>query len=177
MDTAIDDLRYPIGRFVVVPATPDLRRAAIADIASLPQKIRAAVANLTDGQLDTRYRPDGWTVRQLVHHVADSHMNGFARVKLALTEDRPTIKPYDENAWSTLADMRLPIEISLDILDGVHRRWTEVYAGMSPGDYAKTFVHPEHGKIFTLDDHLQNYSWHSRHHVAHITALRTREGW
>jgi len=177
LDTTTDDLRYPVGQFVAVPTTPDVRRNAIADIAALPQKIRAAVSSLTDRQLDTPYRPGGWTVRQLVHHVADSHMNGFIRVRLALTEPHPTIKPYDENAWSTLPDMRLPIDVSLGILDGLHRRWAELYAPMSDAEFARTFVHPAHGQTFTLDEHLQNYAWHSRHHVAHITALRAREGW
>jgi hypothetical protein len=171
------DLRYPVGPFTPVAGTPDVRRAAIAEIAALPAAIRAAVSGLDDWQLDTPYRPGGWTVRQLVHHVADSHMNGLIRLKLALTETHTTIKPYDENAWATLADARLPIGLSLGILDGVHERWAYVYTGMTDADYARTFVHPEHGKVFTIDWHTQMYGWHSRHHVAHITALRAREGW
>ena len=137
-DLTTDDLRYPLGRFTTVPSSAARRAADIADIAALPHEIRAAVAGLDDRQLDTPYRPGGWTVRQLVHHVADSHMNGFVRVKLALTEDHPTIKPYDENAWALLADTRLPIELSLNLLDGLHRRWVEVYAGMSDADYGRT---------------------------------------
>jgi len=171
------DLRYPVGPFTPVAPSASRRAADIADIAALPEKIRAAVAGLDDRQLDTRYRPGGWSVRQVVHHVADSHMNGFIRVKLALTEEHPTIKPYDENAWALLADARLPIEFSLTLLDGLHRRWAEVIAAMSPAHFGRTFVHPEHGRVFTLDEHTQNYGWHSRHHVAHITALRTRQGW
>ena len=174
----IDDLRYPIGPFEPVnPATPELRAAAIADIATLPGQIRAAVAGLTDAQLDTPYRDGGWTVRQLVHHVADSHINGFVRVKLALTEAHPTIKPYDENLWAMLPDARLPIGVSLSLLEAVHARWTVVYQAMSPADFGRTFFHPESGITFTLDRHVQDYSWHGRHHVAHITELRRRRGW
>jgi hypothetical protein len=116
-------------------------------------------------------------VRQVVHHVADSHMNGFIRVKLALTEDTPTIKPYDENAWATLGDMRLPIAVSLGLLDGIHARWVAVYKAMDADLFARSFVHPELGAEMTLDHHLQNYAWHSHHHLAHITELRRREGW
>jgi hypothetical protein len=149
MAATIDDLRYPVGRQQFSTA-PDARRQAIAEIAALPARIREAVAGLTDAQLDTPYRPGGWTVRQVVH---------------------------DENAFSTLADMRLPVEISLDLLDGVHTRWVALYAGMADADFARTFFHPEHGKSFTLDEQAQSYGWHSRHHVAHITALRQRERW
>jgi hypothetical protein len=174
----IDDLRYPIGPFALVePATPALRAAAIADIAALPGQIRDAVAGLTDAQLDTPYRDGGWTVRQLVHHVADSHINGFVRVKLALTEDHPTIKPYDENLWARLPDARLPIDVSLSLIEAVHARWAVVYRGMSPADFGRTFFHPESGITFTLDRHVQDYSWHGRHHVAHITGLRDRLMW
>jgi hypothetical protein len=139
--------------------------------------MREAVDGLTESQLDTPYRPGGWTVRQVVHHVADSHMNAYMRLKLALTEESPIIKPYDENSWSTLADMRLPIGISLSLLDALHARWTAVYAGMQAEQFARTFYHPEMRETQTLDRQLVVYSWHSRHHVAHITALRQREGW
>ena len=173
-----DDLRYPVGRFRP-HADPDRshRAAAIADIAAMPQKMRAAVAGLEDRQLDTPYRPEGWTVRQVVHHVADSHMNALIRLKLALSEDAPTIKPYDENAWSRLADMALPIEVSLAIIDGLHRRWDALNAALTESDYGRRWTHPEHGKTFTIDWLLQNYGWHSRHHVAHVTGLRKRQGW
>jgi len=176
-DLIEDDLRYPVGRFTPGPPSAARRAADIADIAALPVTIRAAVAGLDDRQLDTNYRPEGWTVRQVVHHVADSHMNALIRLKLALTEDNPTIKPYDENAWATLADMRLPIGLSLAVIDGLHCRWDALNAALKDADYGRTFVHPEHGRTFTLDWLLQNYGWHSRHHVAHITALRAREGW
>jgi len=139
--------------------------------------LRAAVAGLDNRQLDTPYRPGGWTVRQVVHHVADSHMNGLIRTKLALTESAPTIKPYDENAWAQLADARLPIDVSLPIIDGVHTRWVTVLRSLSPEQLQRTFVHPEHGRAMTIAYQVQHYAWHCRHHVGHITALRKREGW
>lgn len=177
MATTID-LSYPIGRFAAVtPGTADVRRAAIADIAALPRHMRDAVAGLNDAQLDTPYRPGGWTVRQLVHHVADSHMNAFMRLKLALTEETPTIKPYDEKSWAALADARLPIGISLALLDNLHARWDAIYRELTPTQFDRTFFHPETQEQLTLDLHAQHYAWHSKHHVAHITALRQREGW
>jgi hypothetical protein len=176
--TMTADPRYPAGTFTPqLPATPEVREASIDAIAALPRHMRDAVRALTDAQLDTPYRAGGWTVRQVVHHVADSHMNGFIRLKLALTEERPTIKPYDEKRWAELPDMRLPIEASLAILDHVHARWDAVYRAMAPAQFARTFFHPELNETLTLDTHVQLYGWHSRHHVAHITALRAREGW
>jgi hypothetical protein len=179
MATTAADLRYPVGRFApAAGGDPDVRRRAIDDIAALPARMRAAVAGLTDAQLDTPYRPGGWTVRQVVHHVADSHMNGFTRVKLALTEDTPTIKPYDEKAFADLGDMRLPIDVSLDLLAALHARWVALYAAMRDDQFQRTFIHPDYpDPPQTLDRHAQMYGWHSRHHVAHITALRAREGW
>ena len=176
MSATIDDLRYPIGRFV--PATDaDARRRAMADIADLPSRIRAAVAGLSDAQLDTPYRPGGWTVRQVVHHVADSHMNALLRLKKALTEESPTISPYDEKAFATLGDMRLPVAVSLDMIAAIHARWMAVYDAMREEQFERTFVHPEYPEPQTLDRQVQLYGWHSRHHVAHVTALRQREGW
>jgi hypothetical protein len=176
--TITTDLRYPIGPFTASGVMTEAdRQSAIAEIAALPARLREAVAGLTDPQLDTPYRPEGWTVRQVVHHVADSHMNGYTRVKLALTEESPIIKPYDEKAWSTLADMRLPVDISLGLLDALHARWIAVYAGMRGEQFTRAFYHPELRDTQTLDQHLQLYSWHSRHHVAHIAGLRQREGW
>jgi hypothetical protein len=172
------DLRYPIGEFTAPAQTSDSERFdAIREIELLPARMRAAVAGLDDARADTPYRPGGWTVRQVVHHVADSHMNGFIRVKLALTEDRPIIKPYDEQRWAALADARLPVDVSLSLIDALHARWVAVYRAMTPEAFGRTFVHPELNGTFTLDHHLQLYAWHSRHHVAHITALRQREGW
>jgi hypothetical protein len=171
------DLRYPVGRFTAAAPTPDIRHTSIEEIAALPARMRAAVEGLTDPQLDTPYRPGGWTVRQVVHHVADSHMNGYIRAKLALTEDTPTIKPYDEKTWATLADMRLPIAVSLQLLEGLHARWAAVYRAITADQFTLSFLHPEIDGAQTLDRHLQMYAWHSRHHVAHITALRRRQGW
>lgn len=171
------DPRYPVGRFTpVANAGADVRRQSIADLSALPSRIRDAVSGLSDAQLDTPYRDGGWTVRQVVHHVADSHMNGLVRVKLALTEDSPTIKPYKEALWAELPDATLPIELSLRIIDGVHARLDAIIAGMKDADYAKTFVHPESG-LTPLSTWVQLYGWHSRHHVAHITALRASKGW
>jgi len=171
------DLRYPVGRFdYATPVTPDMRTPAIAVLAELPTRLRAAVDRLSDAQLDTPYRPGGWSVRQLVHHVADSHVNAYIRLKLTLTEHEPTIKPYDQDAWVPLADTRLPIETSLKVLDGIHARMTEILRSLDPNEFARRFHHPEIGTV-TIDSVVQGYAWHSRHHVAHITALRGREGW
>jgi DinB family protein len=171
------DLRYPVGRFdVATPVTPEMRTPAITALAELPTRLRAAVDRLSDPQLDTPYRPGGWTVRQVVHHVADSHVNAFIRLKLALTEHEPTIKPYDQDAWAPLPDARLPIETSLRIVDGIHARLTEILRSLEPNQFARRFHHPEIGTV-TIDSFVQSYAWHSRHHVAHITALREREGW
>ena len=171
------DPSYPVGKFTpVANPGPDVLTQSAAALSALPSTIRAAVDGLTDAQLDTPYRDGGWTVRQVVHHVADSHMNGLTRVKLALTEDSPTIKPYEQQHWANLADSKLPIELSLRILDGVHERLDAIIASLTPADYAKTFVHPANG-LTRLDNWVQLYAWHSRHHVAHITELRKRRGW
>lgn len=175
----MQDLRYPVGKFdSEAPLTAESRAAAIADLASLPANLRAAVAGLTDAQLDTPYRPEGWTVRQLVHHLADSHINAYTRVRLALTEDNPTIKPYEEKLWAELADSTsLPAESSLGILDGLHLRWVKLLRTLSDADCARTVVHPTSGRTMTLDFLTAMYAWHCRHHVAHVIGLRTREGW
>jgi hypothetical protein len=170
-------LSYPIGRFDRTTAvSPEMRVPAIAAFADLPEKLRRAVAGLADAQLDTPYRPGGWTVRQLVHHLADSHMNGFIRLKLAITEDDPMIKPYDQDRWAELPDSRLPIDVSLGLVDAVHERWVVVWNSLGPSDYARTFRHPEIGPL-TVETHLHLYAWHCRHHLAHITGLRARAGW
>ncbi len=175
----MSDLRYPIGKFDgATPVTAQSRESAIWDITQLPEKLRAAVKKLDDRQLDTPYRADGWTVRQVVHHLADSHINAFVRVRLALTEDNPTIKPYNEGEWAKLADSTsLAVEPSLQILDGVHTRWSVLLRSLNAGDFARTVVHPEHGRTMTVDFLTALYGWHCRHHVRHITALREREGW
>lgn len=154
-----------------------IREANIAALADLPARLHDAITSLTAAQLDTPYRPDGWTVRQVVHHLADSHMNGFLRLKFGLTEDAPTIKPYDEHTWAMLDDSRLPLEPSLAILEGLHVRWAALYRAMDDGQFSRTFYHPERQEHLTLERHLHIYAWHSRHHVAHITELRRREGW
>lgn len=177
MTMLLDDVRYPIGRFTPEPDGVETRRRAIADIAALPARLREAVDGLGDAQLDTPYREGGWTVRQVVHHLADSHMNALVRLKLALTEDVPRINPYDENAWAGLADARLPIGVSLDLLAALHARWIAIYGGMDEGQFARAYVHPEYPEPQTLDRQAQLYAWHSRHHVAHITGLRQRQGW
>lgn len=171
------DLAYPIGKFERpgTSTTAD-RDARIANLAALPANLRGAVKGLTEPQLDTPYRPGGWTVRQVVHHVADSHLNGYARVKLALTEANPVIKPYDEAAWATLPDSRLPVELSLGILDGLHARLDALLRLLTPEQFARPFLHPAGGPQ-TIDFWCALYDWHSRHHTAHITMLRQREGW
>ena len=172
------DLRYPIGKFQRPDNfTEDQRRAAIQTIDEAPSKFRAAVAGLNDQQLDTPYRPGGWTVRQTVHHVADSHMNAYMRFKLALTEDVPTIKPYLEARWAELPDSKLPVASSLEILEGLHQRWVVLLRSIAPAGWAREFRHPEHGKTLTLETNAALYAWHSRHHLAHITALRERNSW
>ena len=172
-----DSLRYPVGEFVMPSSvTPAMRVEAIRNIVELPARMRDAVRGLSDAQLDTPYRPGGWTMRQVVHHVPDSHMNAFTRLKLALTEDNPTIKPYDEKLFAQLPDARMPIEPSLSLVDGLHARWAALFETLTPQQFARPWFHPEIGAI-TVDYLLQTYSWHSRHHVAHITSLRKREGW
>jgi hypothetical protein len=174
----MDDLRYPVGRFQRPEALTDAqRRTAIDTIAAAPKQFRAAVAGLDEKQLDTPYRPDGWTVRQVVHHVPDSHLNAYTRFKLALTEDTPTIKPYDEAAWAKLDDSRTtPIETSLALLENVHDRWVRVLRAMSSSDFARRLNHPENG-IMNLDQMLALYEWHGKHHTAHVANLRSRSGW
>jgi hypothetical protein len=171
------DLRYPIGKLKRTSVlTPEERRIAIEQIAEAPGRLSIAVAGLTPAQLDTPYREGGWTVRQLVHHLADSHMNSFVRFKLAMTEQEPTIKPYQQDLWAGLPDSQLPIEISLSLLTALHQRWVALLQSMKPADFARTLRHPEMG-VVTLDGNLGMYAWHCRHHVAHITALRERMGW
>jgi DinB superfamily len=172
------DLRYPIGRFEGKnELRDDERPVLIKQIAEAPAKLRAAVSGLTDGQLDTRYRPDGWTVRQVVHHLPDSHINSYVRFRLGLTENEPTIKPYNEKLWAELVDARTaPVEPSLHMLEALHTRWVALLESMKPSDFARTIKHPENG-IMKLDRMLDLYAWHGRHHVAHITSLRERMGW
>lgn len=173
------DLRYPVGKFHRPGALTDAQRAEyIAAIAETPAKVRAAVKGLNEQQLNTPYRPEGWTVRQVVHHVPDSHMNAYVRFKLGLTEDQPTIKPYAEAKWAELADGKSsPIEPSLALLENLHRRWVLLLRSLGPVEWSRKIVHPEWEKPMSLDEQLALYAWHGRHHVAHITALREREHW
>jgi len=172
------DLRYPVGKFdwttVSEPEFPKL----IAQIADAPGALRSAVAGLSPERLETPYRAGGWTVKQVVHHIPDSHLNAYTRFKLALTEVQPTIKPYNEAAWAELADSQtVPIDVSLTLLETLHARWVALMRSMSAADFGRTLRHPEHDRVLTLGQMLGLYAWHGRHHVAHITALRKREGW
>ena len=171
------DLSYPIGKFERPGTVTEGQRAEwIEDIAAAPGLFREMVSGLSDGQLDTPYRPGGWTSRQVVHHVADSHMNSFIRFRLGLTEDEPAVKAYDEKKWAELCDAAMPVDVSLEILGALHRRWVVLLRGMSETDFSRTFRHPQMG-LFRLDWNLALYSWHGKHHAAHIGNLRKRMGW
>jgi hypothetical protein len=174
----MSDLRYPIGNFAFDgPLHEDEKQKYLDNIADTPAHLRAAVSGLSDVQLDTPYRPGGWTVRQVVHHVPDSHLNAYTRFKLALTEEEPTIKPYAEDRWAELPDTKLtPIEVSLALLEALHNRWVRLLRSLHGEDWKRTFRHPELG-LMTLERTLALYSWHGRHHVAHVTNLRERTRW
>ena len=174
---AENDLRFPIGNFDKnIEITAEMRRAFIKTIADLPKVLAQAVANLSDEQIDTPYRPGGWTVRQTVHHVGDSHLNSMCRFKLALTEDMPTIRPYAEDLWAELSDSKLPVNVSLKMLEAIHQRWSTLLDSMTDEDFQRKLIHPASGE-FTLEQMLALYDWHSRHHTAHITNLIERNGW
>jgi uncharacterized damage-inducible protein DinB len=171
------DERYPIGKFTPVPGlSPADRNACIEQIAAAPANFRRAVAGLNDTQLDTPYRSGGWTVRQVAHHVPDSHMNAYMRFKWGLTEETPAIKTYEEKDWAKTPEMRAPIAMSLDLLTALHQRWVTLLRAMTPADFARTIKHPEWGTP-SLDAMLALYAWHGRHHTAHVTSLRQRLGW
>lgn len=172
------DPRYPIGKpELELHLSPEKRRLHIDAIAATPAQLRVAVAGLNPQQLDTPYRDGGWTVRQVLHHLPDSHMNAFIRTKLVLTEDNPTIKPYNEDDWSKLGDVpATPIEVSLQLLETLHHRWDVLLRSIRPEDFARSYRHPDRGAL-TLDQHLCIYAWHGAHHVAHITTLKQRKGW
>jgi len=173
----MSDLQYPVGRHTKVSSlTPAQRDECVAQIAAAPGLLRKAASGLNDQQLDTPYRPGGWTVRQVVHHVPESHINAYVRCKLALTEDVPTIKPYDQARWAETPDTRAPVDISLALLDALHQKWVLLLRGLGPDDFGRRFNHPEAGPM-TLDSVLAMYAWHGRHHTAHITSLRERMGW
>ncbi len=172
------DLRYPIGEFKFEgPLTRNKCEALIDEIAATPNNMRTALAGLDDAQLDTPYRPEGWTIRQVVHHVPESHLISYTRFKLALTEDEPVIKPYFEDRWARLDDAReAPVELSLNLLDALHQRWVWFLRTLSDADLQRTFRHPELG-VVSLERNIALYAWHGRHHTAHITSLRERMGW
>lgn len=174
----MEDLRYPIGKYIVQPFSDQQWKEWLIDIQFLPQHIENAILNLVEAQLNTPYRDGGWTVKQVVHHVADSHMNAYIRFKLGLTEDTPTIKPYDEVAWAEMVDTRnLPINISLTLIHSLHTRWYEILRHMTREELDRKIFHPERKTEMSLWDLLGLYAWHSRHHTAHITSLRERMKW
>jgi len=174
----VTDLRYPVGKFRYEGSlSAEQKQTFLEEIAQTPARLRAAIAGLSDSQLDTPYRPEGWTVRQVVHHVPDSHLNSYVRFKLALTEEEPTIKTYAEDRWAELPDTKeTPVEVSLTLLESLHDRWVRLLRSLTPDQWKRTFRHPELGPM-TLEKTLALYAWHGRHHVAHITELRKRMSW
>jgi hypothetical protein len=179
MSTVHDNLRYPIGPYEPPTVfTDEILSRWIAILDDFPARLTQETAHLTDEQLDTRYRPKGWSIRQVVHHCADSHFNSFVRFKLALTEEKPVIKPYFEDRWAELVDGEsTPIEPSLKIIEGLHERWVNLLKSLGDVDWHKTFVHPEHGREIPLNENLGLYAWHCNHHLAHITTLKESKGW
>jgi hypothetical protein len=174
----MNNQQYPIGKYVEQPFSEKQLQEWLDDIRFLPENLEHAVLNLDEAQLETPYRDAGWTVKQLVHHVADSHMNAYIRFKLGLSEDNPMIKPYNQDAWAQMPDTKnLPINLSFTILHAVHRRWYEILINITPEQWNRTVVHPEYNKQMTLWYLLGMYAWHSRHHTAHINSLRERMGW
>lgn len=174
----MDNLSYPIGHFEKPEnISREVREKWVKEIASFPGKLETVLSSLTEAQLDTPYRPGGWTVRQLVHHIADSHMNAFIRFRLSLTEDNPTIKPYEEKLWAKLPDAGMPVSFSLDILRGLHKRWSFMLANLEEKELEKTFFHPASKSSHTVDETIGTYAHHGNHHLAHITNLIKREGW
>jgi hypothetical protein len=178
-ETSLDALRFPIGRFSYSGSlSPAERLDCIGRIERAPAAVRLAVQGLGEAQLDTPYREGGWTVRQVVHHVPDSHLNAYGRFRLALTEPTPTIRPYHEDRWAELPDARdAPVEVSLALLEALHRRWVLLLRSLAPSDWERRYLHPEHGREWALDEVLAMYAWHGEHHTAHITRLRERLGW
>lgn len=174
----MEELKYPIGRFQYKgPYTEEQKRQFIKEIAETPEELKKAIKNLSDEQFATPYRPEGWTVRQVVNHMTDSHMNAFIRFKLALTEQNPGIKPYDQDKWVNLADtLNSPVEISINLLDALHQKWVILLNSLSAEDYKRTYMHPESGNT-SLEKVLGMYAWHGKHHLAHITGLKKRMGW
>jgi uncharacterized damage-inducible protein DinB len=179
MSEAVSDVRYPIGKFTLQPYDEDVKKSWIQDIRFFPNDIELAIQNLDEYQLDRPYREGGWTVKQLVHHVADSHMNAYIRFKLALTEENPTIKPYEEGEWAKLPDtFEVPVNVSVTLLHALHRRWTVINENITKEQFeSRTVFHPEHQQQMSLWHLLGMYAWHGRHHLAHITRLKEKNGW
>ena len=175
----LEEQKFPIGKYEKPSEiTAEILQLYINDIASFPERLNDVIKNLTDEQLDTPYRENGWTIRQVVNHCADSHMNSFTRFKLTLTEEKPIIKPYFEERWAELADSKtMEIESAIKILEGIHKRWTILLQNMAKEDFKRSFIHPEHGKEFRLEVNTGIYAWHCNHHLAHITSLKKRKGW
>ncbi len=175
----LTQLKYPIGTFEKPTViTRAILTQWISEISSFPARLINEVTHLTDDQLNTPYRPDGWTIRQVVHHCADSHMNALIRLKLTLTEDRPTIKPYFEERWAELADTKnMPIEPALKMIEGLHERWVALLNTLAEEQYGRIFIHPEHGREFSVDENIGIYAWHCNHHLAHITETKKRNNW
>ncbi|MDF3077872.1 MAG: putative metal-dependent hydrolase [Sphingobacteriaceae bacterium] len=179
MQEDLEKLRYPIGKFIAPELIYfDEIKKLIAELEALPAKVRKAVSGLNDSQLDTPYRPGGWTLRQVVHHLPDSHMNAYIRFKLAITQETPTILPYMEDRWAELEEAKhAPVGMSLDLLESLHKRWTMFLQNMSEADFQRTYIHPEHQKTFRLDIVLALYAWHGEHHLQHILVTRGANGW
>lgn len=175
----LDSLRYPIGKFSFPDTiSPEQRQQYIAEIEQLPQAMRKAVEYLSNAQLDTPYRQGGWTIRQVVHHIPDSHINSYVRFKWVLTEDRPAIKPYFEDRWAELPDSKhTPVTVSLQLLKALHQRWVVLLKSLQDEDWAKAFIHPDNNKVIRLDTALAMYAWHGKHHLAHIQNLKEKMGW
>lgn len=175
----LEHLKYPIGKFEKpIVITTDILKEWISDISTFHKKLLNEVINLTNEQLNTPYRPDGWTIRQVIHHCADSHMNSFTRLKLALTEDQPIIKPYFEDRWAELFDTKtMPIAPSMKMIEGIHERWSVLLHNLTDEQYGRVFIHPEHKKTFRLDENIGIYAWHCNHHLAHITETKKRNNW
>ena len=171
------DLRYPVGKFEPQPYSEQQKDTWMWEVLFLPRQLEMSIHNLDEKQLNTPYRPDGWNIRQVIHHVADSHMNAFIRFKLGLTEDNPVIKPYNEAAWADMSDYNMAVNISLTLLHALHNRWFDVLKHMSEQDFQRTVFHPERKQTITLWDMLGMYAWHGRHHCAHINSLRERNNW
>lgn len=171
------DDRFPIGKFIEQPFSPEQKEEWLFSVSELPARLESSVLNLDEAQLKTPYRSGGWTVQQVVHHVADSHMNAYIRFKLGLSENRPTIKPYSQDDWANMADVDLPVNISLTLLHALHRRWVELLKKMDDEAFSRTIFHPEQEREMSLWYLLGNYAWHGQHHTAHINRLRSLKGW